>query len=637
MNNKEKREELLRWGERNGVIRKVGISEYDEVKGYCLITEEEVGEREEVFAIPYSHCLSSFSASLSSSFSPLYTKLTSLFDTSSHINTQDEKDNEEEEEEEKEENISEVILIFFLLHEREKGEESEWKEYFPLLPSRITSPLYPSSHLFSPLFLSSPIIIDTDDDPSSSSFPIDTNDDDDDDNNDNIGNDNEDGEKIKCIPPPPSSSYNNVMEDNVDGNDVDDDKEEKDDQMKEEGEEGEEDEEGEKNEEEEELKVLEGSPLMDLIPSLLQSQWSIYSSIIQSIDDLSHYSFDDYLWAFMIINSRGFKLFPLPQPDPPTPIPNHDNDNDNDNNDNDNNDNDNNDNDNNDNDNDNDNEEEEKKEKVVTTLIPIIDMANHTPLSSDKSLSHTSYLTSDHHVKFFAHIPTSDGAKGITTGGDDDGKGDEGKGIEKGGGKRIEKGRELELTYNEFSNWQLLLYYGFALPNNPHETVLVSFEMMDEEEYEVEIKKMLFFCTGGEMGFSLEHSLSFLSDPSLFPSAIPIADHHGKGVITRKLIGSLRLAMLSKEEMEEVTMETLPSLLSDLPFSPANERAALSMLKDVLLSLLHRYPSSLVDDLSSLNSPSISLAKRNYLIYVIDQKTILSHALSEVDLLLSLL
>lgn len=57
--------------------------------------------------------------------------------------------------------------------------------------------------------------------------------------------------------------------------------------------------------------------------------------------------------------------------------------------------------------------------------------------------------------------------------------------------KKINNGDELCLKYNsELSNWQLLLYYGFTIENNPYDSILIELKIDENDTYEMEMKKM---------------------------------------------------------------------------------------------------------------------------------------------------
>jgi hypothetical protein len=57
--------------------------------------------------------------------------------------------------------------------------------------------------------------------------------------------------------------------------------------------------------------------------------------------------------------------------------------------------------------------------------------------------------------------------------------------------KKIFEGEELCSKYNdELANWQLLLYYGFAIENNSFDSILLELKIDPEDSYEMEMKKI---------------------------------------------------------------------------------------------------------------------------------------------------
>ncbi|CAF4350832.1 unnamed protein product, partial [Adineta steineri] len=122
------------------------------------------------------------------------------------------------------------------------------------------------------------------------------------------------------------------------------------------------------------------------------------------------FTLEDFLWAYTIIDSRGFKLTDF-----------------------------------------------------GTTLIPLADFANHVSFAQEASLCSKGV---DKQTNRFI-LKTTD--------------------------KKIQAGDELCLKYNnELANWQLLLYYGFAIENNPFDSILLEIKMDPNDTYEMEMKKNAF-------------------------------------------------------------------------------------------------------------------------------------------------
>lgn len=97
-----------------------------------------------------------------------------------------------------------------------------------------------------------------------------------------------------------------------------------------------------------------------------------------------------------------------------------------------------------------------------TILIPLADLANHVSFAQEANLYS---MGIDKQTDRFV-LKTTD--------------------------KKILDGEELCLKYNnELANWQLLLYYGFAIENNPFDSILLELKIDPDETYEMEMKKML--------------------------------------------------------------------------------------------------------------------------------------------------
>jgi len=97
-----------------------------------------------------------------------------------------------------------------------------------------------------------------------------------------------------------------------------------------------------------------------------------------------------------------------------------------------------------------------------TTLIPLADLANHVSFAQEANLYS---MGIDKQTDRF---------------------------ILKATDKKILDGEELCLKYNnELANWQLLLYYGFTIENNPFDSILIELKIDPDDSYEMEMKKIL--------------------------------------------------------------------------------------------------------------------------------------------------
>jgi hypothetical protein len=103
-----------------------------------------------------------------------------------------------------------------------------------------------------------------------------------------------------------------------------------------------------------------------------------------------------------------------------------------------------------------------KLTELGTTLIPLADLANHVSFAQEANLYS---MGIDQQTEKFVLKTTE---------------------------KKILDGEELCLKYNnELANWQLLLYYGFTIENNPFDSILLELKFASDESYEMEMKKML--------------------------------------------------------------------------------------------------------------------------------------------------
>eukprot|EP01127_Copromyxa_protea_P015426 TRINITY_DN4433_c0_g1_i3.p1 TRINITY_DN4433_c0_g1~~TRINITY_DN4433_c0_g1_i3.p1 ORF type:complete len:240 (-),score=61.96 TRINITY_DN4433_c0_g1_i3:39-758(-) len=143
--------------------------------------------------------------------------------------------------------------------------------------------------------------------------------------------------------------------------------------------------------------------------------------------------------------------------------------------------------------------------------------------------------------------------------------------------KECPSGEEVFLLYGPLDNSELLLFFGFALPDNPYDTVKIELDVLDEEEYTTSLKKMLFFASAE--GFMLSHDLKMVD---------------GK-VVHRELMGSLRLLWMTPEEIEGYSLENVDEIC-DKVISVENEKQAISTLTSVLDYMLSMYPTTWEED-----------------------------------------
>lgn len=196
---------------------------------------------------------------------------------------------------------------------------------------------------------------------------------------------------------------------------------------------------------------------------------------------------------------------------------------------------------------------------------------------------------------------------------------------------------ELCLKYNsDLANWQLLLYYGFAIENNPFDSILIELKMDSNDTYEMETKKMFLL------------NLSMLKSNSIYYNIIPFfvliifigedlcLDHELKitddePIISENLIDSLRLIVMSNEELEQLNLSDLTETISSM-VNVDNERRALNKLSNILDEFKEAsFTTTLQENLNRLESDQLNDDERYSLIYLIGQKRILDKAYQWID------
>ncbi|CAF0730316.1 unnamed protein product [Adineta steineri] len=239
------------------------------------------------------------------------------------------------------------------------------------------------------------------------------------------------------------------------------------------------------------------------------------------------FTLEDFLWAYTIIDSRGFKLTDF-----------------------------------------------------GTTLIPLADFANHVSFAQEASLCSKGV---DKQTNRFI-LKTTD--------------------------KKIQAGDELCLKYNnELANWQLLLYYGFAIENNPFDSILLEIKMDPNDTYEMEMKKMLLLNLSEDL--FLDHELKISEN---------------EPIISENLLATLRLIVMTNEELEQYNLSNLDELLSSI-VNIDNEQRALNKLLEILNDIKEvQFTTTLEESLNRFQSNQLDDDERYSLIYLIGQKQIIENA-----------
>ena len=97
-------------------------------------------------------------------------------------------------------------------------------------------------------------------------------------------------------------------------------------------------------------------------------------------------------------------------------------------------------------------------------------------------------------------------------------------------------------------------------------------------------------------------------------------------VISAELIGSLRLLVMTNDELEQYNISNIDQLLSSM-VNKENERRALTKL-DTVLNALHAvlYTTTLEENLQRLQSKDLHDDERYALIFLVGQKRIIDKA-----------
>ncbi|OZJ05984.1 hypothetical protein BZG36_01233 [Bifiguratus adelaidae] len=219
---------------------------------------------------------------------------------------------------------------------------------------------------------------------------------------------------------------------------------------------------------------------------------------------------------------------------------------------------------------------------LLTTVAPLIDLANHVLTDEEAQLESLGIDPTTGHLRII--VPKHATAS---------------------------KGQPLYLKYNELANWQLLLFYGFAIPNNTFDGVNLMLDIPDEQDNpQMEMRKMLLLNAGEEAGFGLEHTIRLQPDTP---------------ILTPELLGSLRLLLAEGDELDGVTVDTLDELFVQ-PLSKENETRVLITLRQLFENMLEQYPTTIEHDRQQLGKEE-SMFHRWCLLYMIGQKEILQGAI----------
>lgn len=229
------------------------------------------------------------------------------------------------------------------------------------------------------------------------------------------------------------------------------------------------------------------------------------------------------------------------------------------------------------------------EDELETVMVPFGDMANHAIVAEDAVVRNL------HRVD-----PTSGCLEAISA-------------------RNAKCGEEFTIHYNDLAPWQTLLHYGFSVPlsaPNPFDRINLALAFPDEDSYELESKKLLFFNMSDEL--AEEHSLS--AEP------------------TSEFLASLRVALATEDELENVEVANIGDLaLKPRGLGDENELRAIETLGGMVRSLDSLYPRSLEEDTAALEElegkelDSSELSDREALRYVVGQRRLLACLASWAD------
>jgi len=181
-------------------------------------------------------------------------------------------------------------------------------------------------------------------------------------------------------------------------------------------------------------------------------------------------------------------------------------------------------------------------------------------------------------------------------------------------GKSFRKGDELNLRYGELPNWELLLHYGFAIVNNPHDRLDLLLDNCDEDDdMQAAVKRALLLELGRAHGISLEHSVPRIDPKS--PEGFP------KG-----LLASMRLLSADESELEPITVNNLAEKTCRV-ISERCEQEVFSKLEMILNATMASLGTSLEDDLKNRDQHDGDVPERYALIYRLELRKIIQSLL----------
>lgn len=227
-----------------------------------------------------------------------------------------------------------------------------------------------------------------------------------------------------------------------------------------------------------------------------------------------------------------------------------------------------------------------------TMLVPLADMANHQPHSLPNRNAK---------ARGWAVVNSRAEAERLAEGGILQ-KGLELHATDSG----VRRGDEVCISYGDLPNWQLLLHYGFSLPNNPDDSVALSLQVPEDDPPTVYVTKMLFLNMDTEPVIRVDHMLT-LRDP------MPLS-----------LLASARVLLLDVEDASRISVRDADF---SKPVSRQNEEAVVRQLGNLLQQLRLQFNSEANITSNCVHSNFPNFCK----VYMTLQQEIIDKALSSLD------
>ncbi|KAJ3347386.1 hypothetical protein HDU83_002145 [Entophlyctis luteolus] len=187
----------------------------------------------------------------------------------------------------------------------------------------------------------------------------------------------------------------------------------------------------------------------------------------------------------------------------------------------------------------------------------------------------------------------------------------------------------LTIAYHDNApNWFLLSHYGFALDDNPEETVNVSFDDDDSSLLRARRDDLLKIASE-----NLDHNagITIGRDHEFGPRFWSGQDFAGlryeDAGISKSMVVSLRILAADTDELSELNEENVSARIIE-PLSVDTEIRVFETIELMAETLLGMYPTTLENDLQRLNEDDGGGDERYILIYLIGQKRVLTSVLA---------